>query len=187
VRGSPYKASFSEETQKQANKSIGPSLAKAAQGMVENLQNFTRETLAGCKLVDKDLSDVKVLLDVQDHETSVRVRSDEITLVLDQLQECLRILIPNQLAKESHQKQTNKLFDEWNVLKKTAKDTKKEIALPLKTASAANDHKIERLDQELKTFQQQMKKREFFKYDCGRENALLKLDGVFHEITVYED
>jgi hypothetical protein len=74
------------------------------------------------------------------------------------------------------------LFDEWNVLKKTAKDTKKEIALPLKTASAANEHKIERLDQELKTFQQQMKKREFFKYDCGRENALLKLDGVFNEI-----
>jgi hypothetical protein len=32
-----------------------------------------------------------------------------------------------------------------------------------------------------------MKKREFFKYDCGRENALLKLDGVFHEITVYEE
>jgi hypothetical protein len=62
----------------------------------------------------------------------------------------LRILIPNQLAKESHQKQTNKLLDEWNVLKKLARDTKKEIALPLKTASAANENKIERLDQELK-------------------------------------
>jgi hypothetical protein len=64
--------------------------------------NFTRETLAGVKLVDKDLSDVKVLLEVQDHETAVRVRNDEITLTLDQLQENLRVLIPNQLAKESH-------------------------------------------------------------------------------------
>lgn len=154
VRGSPYKASFCEDTNKQANKTIGPSLAKAAQGMIEYLQGFIKDTTAGVKLVDKDfqkdLSDVKVLLDVQDHETAVRMKTDEITLVLDQLQESLRILIPNQLAKESHQKQTNKLLDEWNVLKKLARDTKKEIALPLKTASAANENKIERLDQELK-------------------------------------
>lgn len=102
VRGSPYKASFSEETNGKANVTIGPSLAKAAQGMIESLQGFMRETSAGVKLTDKDLTDVKVLLDVQDHETAVRQRSDEITLVLDQLQESLRVLIPNNLAKEVH-------------------------------------------------------------------------------------
>jgi hypothetical protein len=154
--------------------------------MIESLQGFMKETSAGVKLTDKDLTDVKVLLDVQDHETAVRLRSDEITLVLDQLQESLRVLIPNNLAKEVHQKQTNKLFDEWNTLKKTARETKKEIALPVRTAASANETKIEKLDTELKNFQQQMKKREFFKYDCGREQALLKLDGVFEEIRAYE-
>lgn len=79
------------------------------------------------------------------------------------------------------------MFDEWNTLKKTARETKKEIALPVKTAASANETKIEKLDTELKNFQQQMKKREFFKYDCGREQALTKLDGVFEEIRVYED
>jgi hypothetical protein len=39
--------------------------------------------LAGVRLVEKDLSDVKVLLDVQDHEIAVRQRNDEITLHLD--------------------------------------------------------------------------------------------------------
>lgn len=32
-----------------------------------------------------------------------------------------------------------------------------------------------------------MKKRDFYKYNCGREGALEKLDSVFEEIRQYED
>jgi hypothetical protein len=102
VRGSPYKASFIEDAAPNANKSIGPSLAKAAQGMIEGMQSFMKETIAGVKLGDKDLSDVKVLLQISDNEYAARARSDEITLTLDQLQESLKCLIPANLAKESH-------------------------------------------------------------------------------------
>jgi hypothetical protein len=51
----------------------------------------------------------------------------------------------------------------------------------MKTAAAANETKIEKLDSELKNFQQAMRKREFFKYNCGRVEALEKLEGVFDE------
>jgi hypothetical protein len=104
VRGSPYKASFIEDAAPKANTTIGASLAKAAQGMIESMQGFMKETIAGVKLGDKDLSDVKVLLEVSDHESAVIQRNAEITLTLDQLQESLRQLIPANLAKEMHQK-----------------------------------------------------------------------------------
>jgi hypothetical protein len=32
-----------------------------------------------------------------------------------------------------------------------------------------------------------MRKREFFKYNCGRIDALSKLEGVFDELKEYED
>jgi len=32
-----------------------------------------------------------------------------------------------------------------------------------------------------------MKKREFFQYKCGCKQALVKLDGVFGELKVFED
>jgi hypothetical protein len=104
VRGSPYKASFIEDAAPKANTTIGASLAKATQGMIESMQGFMKETIAGVKLGDKDLSDVKVLLEVSDHESAVIQRNAEITLTLDQLQESLRQLIPANLAKEMHQK-----------------------------------------------------------------------------------
>jgi dynein heavy chain len=85
VRGSPYKATFIEDAAPRSNVTIGPSLAKAAQGMIENMQGFMRESLAGVKLTDKDLTDVKTLLNVSNHEVAVRTRNDEITLILDQL------------------------------------------------------------------------------------------------------
>ena len=37
------------------------------------------------------------------------------------------------------------------------------------------------LEEDLKGFQQKMKKRDFYKYNCGREAALEKLDGVFED------
>lgn len=38
----------------------------------------------------------------------------------------------------------------------------------------------------MKTFTQDLKKRDFYKYECGRENALAKLDAVYSEIRDLE-
>lgn len=47
-------------------------------------------------------------------------------------------------------KQTKKLFDEWNTLKKTAKETKKEIAPKVDAESKRNSATISKHEEELK-------------------------------------
>jgi hypothetical protein len=83
VRGSPYCASFCEETPGKMNPLIGPSLNKYAIAQIEGLQNFMRETLEGVNITEKDLNDVRTLLNVKDHVEIVTTRNDEIMLQLD--------------------------------------------------------------------------------------------------------
>jgi hypothetical protein len=127
VRGSPYSAGFDEEVPAKTNITIGPSMQHNAKNLAELLVEFMAKTSEGCKISEKDLTDVRTLLDVKDNVETVTNRNDEIMLMLDQLQEILRLLLANNLAKESQQKQCNKLFEEWIQLKKLAKETAKEI------------------------------------------------------------
>jgi len=187
VRGSPYNASFIEETPGKMNALIGPALQKATISNIEMLQAFMRDTAEGVNVKEKDLTDVRTLLGIKANVEVVTIKNDEIMLQMDQLQEALRLLLANNLAKESHQKQCNKLYDEFIVLKKQAKDTGKEIKPLVNSEMQKNVNYINKLEEDLKGFQQQMKKRDFYKYQCGREAALEKLDGVFSEIHVYEE
>jgi len=50
-----------------------------------------------------------------------------------------------------------------------------------------NKVNIKKLEDDITLFTQEMKKREFFSYKCGTKTALEKLDGVFSELTVFED
>jgi hypothetical protein len=90
------------------------------------------------------------------------------------------------MAKESQIKATKKLFDDFSNLKKLAKDMKKEITPLVATETLKNTNAITKLEDDLKVYSQEMKKREFYKYDCGREMAAKKLDGVFVEINDFE-
>lgn len=83
-------------------------------------------------------------------------------------------------------KQCKKLFDDWTNLKKLAKDIKKEITPLVASETQKNNNQIAKLEEEMKTFTQDLKKRDFYKYDCGRENALAKLDAVYSEIKDLE-
>lgn len=93
-------------------------------------------------------------------------------LQLDQIEESLNFLAVEGKAKDSQIKQSKKLFDEWNMLKKLAKDTKKEITPIVASETQKNNVQIGKAEDELKLFISEMKKREFYKYDCGREAAL---------------
>jgi len=128
---------------------------------------------------------VRTLLGVKDCFDVCNTRNNEITLQLDQVQESLRLLLANALAKEKDQKQLGRLFEEWNQLKKNAKEVKKEVSPLVNTECQKNLTYVSKLEDDLKAFQQQMKKRDFYKYECGRTIALEKLDGVFDEIKVF--
>jgi len=91
------------------------------------------------------------------------------------------------MAKDSQIKQLAKLNKEWNDMKKISRETKKEIAPLVATENDTNTHLIKRLEEDITTFTQEMKKREFFQYKCGVTTALDKLNGVFGELTIFED
>jgi hypothetical protein len=77
-------------------------------------------------------------------------KNDEMILYLDCLDEALKMFQNNGIAKESQLKTIRKLFDEWNGLKKIARDTKKEIAVFVSNETEKNQVKIRKLEEELK-------------------------------------
>jgi chromosome segregation ATPase len=90
------------------------------------------------------------------------------------------------MAKDAQIKQTKKLFDEWTNLKKLAKDTKKEINPLVAQETVKNNNSITKLEEDLKAYMAEMKKRDFYKYDCGKEQAEEKLKAVFAEIADFQ-
>lgn len=103
-------------------------------------------------------------------------------LNLDQLDESLKFLQTNNISKDKEIKQTKKLFDEFNSLKKLAKDVKKEIAPLVDQESKKNSQKIAAHEESLKQYITAMKKRDFYRYDTGRDQALQSLTNVDGEI-----
>lgn len=145
-----------------------------------------KETVANANTKDKNLDDIKCLISVFDSVGSVMENQDSMMLQLDQLEETLNLLTSQNMGKESQVKQTKKLFDEWANLKKIAKDVKKEINPLVTQETGKNNNNITKLEEDLKAYFQEMKKRDFYKYDCGKEQAQEKLNGVFDEIAEFE-
>ena len=76
------------------------------------------------------------------------------------------------MVREREVKQSKKLFDEWAGVKKSAKDTKKEISGLVDNESKKNTAAVGKLDEELKGYIQAMKQRDIYRYDTGRDQAL---------------
>ena len=106
-------------------------------------------------------------------------------LNLDQLDETLKFLQENNISKDKEIKQTQKLFSDWNVLKKLAKDTKKEIAPIVDGESKKNAVEITKHEESLKQYVVAMKKRDFYRYDTGKEQSFVSLGNVDGEMTEF--
>lgn len=92
VRGSPYKASFSDKSAANHNILTGPAMQKYIQGGLENTHAFIADTAKGTSTKDKNIqADVKVLINVKESVESVQKRNDEIVLQLDCLDESLKM------------------------------------------------------------------------------------------------
>lgn len=64
---------------------------------------------------------------------------------------------------------------------------KKEITPLVVTETQKNTTAIGKLEEDLKAYFSELKKRDFYKYDCGAEQATQKLDDVFGEIDQFEE
>ena len=186
VRGSPYTATFVSGLKADMNTLAGPALPKYVIKSIENCQSWMKETQAQCNTKDKDLDVITELIKVVDSVGDVMSNQDAMMLKLDQLEETLNCLQGMNMAKDAQFKQTKKLFDEFTNLKKLAKDTKKEINPLVAQETVKNNNSITKLEEELKAYMAEMKKRDFYKYDCGKEQAEEKLRAVFGEIADFQ-
>jgi len=81
----------------------------------------------------------------------------------------------------------NKLSGTWTNIKKQGKEVSKTIKPLVIQENDINNHNIKKLEEDITTFTQEMKKREFFQYSCGATVAIAKLDGVYGELKIFED
>jgi len=83
LRGSPYSASFSENTPATANSMSGPTMPKYVTRVIEQSQGWMKESSGSANTKDKDLTDIKQLISVVDAVNQVNEQSDQIMLSLD--------------------------------------------------------------------------------------------------------
>ena len=185
INGSPYQASFSASADPKNNHLTGPALVKNAQKKIEQLQSFIKETQQGATIKDKDLSDVKTLISVKANVETVYQQNDKTALILDQLSESLTFLQSHGISKDKEMKNTSKLRNDWTSLKKLSKDVKKEIAPLCDAESKRNMAVINRHEEDLKQYIAAMKKRDFYRYDTGRDTSLQSLQNVGAEINSF--
>jgi len=185
--GAVYKAAFVNKAKVTDNTMHGGAMDKYIKRELDRVAHHMADSKKELVTKDKDLKDVKVLLNVKEQVERTQNDADKITHELDQLDESLKLFVEKKQAKDSQLKALAKLNKEWVDLKKIAKDTKKEIAPLVDQEMDKNNLLIKKLEEEITQFTQEMKKREFFQYKCGTVVALEKLNGVFDELAVFEE
>jgi hypothetical protein len=154
---------------------------------LEGINQFIIDTTKGSNLKDKNIdADVKVLIGVKENVESVFRRNDEIILELDSLDEALNMLNTHGLAKEAQIKMLKKLLEDWNILKKLAKAIKSDISNNVNIETEKNANQIKRLEDELRVFTNESKKRDYYQYKAGVSSAHKSLDSIDIEIVKYE-
>ena len=97
---------------------------------------------------------------------------------LDQLDESIKLLEKCNSIKDEHKHETQKLFDEWNRLKKLTKDAKKTITPLIENESKTVPTVILKLDEELAGFSLSMRKKNYYTYASGVDRAKAELESA---------
>lgn len=84
-------------------------------------------------------------------------------------------------------KQIKKLFDEWGGLQKLAKDIKKEISPLVANEMEKTTNMIKKFEDDLKVFIAELKKRDFYFYKTGVDEAIKKLSLISEEIKIFDE
>ena len=186
VRGSPYTVNFSKNIEAENNSVKGPSMLKLVQKQVEQIKNFIQDTTEGVRVNNKDLKDPKTLIEVKGMVEVVKNQASAITLKFDQLDESIKLLEKINSKSDELKKEAEKLFDEWNGLKKLAKDVKKEISPQLDKESTPVSNSSTNVYEELSGFNKSMEKKKYYQYDSGYNIAMADLEATKQEITEFQ-
>lgn len=79
------------------------------------------------------------------------------------------------------------MFDEWGGLQKLAKEIKKEISPLVANENEKTTNMIKRFEDDLKVFNGELKKRDFYFFKTGVTEAKKKLGSILDEIQIFEE
>ena len=106
----------------------------------------------------------------------VRKEASTITLKLDQLDESITLLEKCNSMQDEHKNVIERLFDEWNWLKKLAKDANETITLMFDNKFKTVPATVLKLDEELAVFNQSMRTKNYHTYASGVDRAKAELE-----------
>ncbi|CAG9313552.1 unnamed protein product [Blepharisma stoltei] len=176
IRGSPFHPYFKSGVSNKNNDPLGPAMNNFIHGTLSELEEFINLTQDGINIKHKHLGDdVKQLLKVKKHIEDVEERGDEVILKMDELDEALQMFEKNDHPKDSESKKLKKLTENWVGLQKKAKEVKKDIAPMVATEADKCKQQIKNFEEELKVYFNNVKKKDFQKYETGVYNALKSL------------
>lgn len=104
---------------------------------------------------------------------------------LDCVDEAIKLMQAHGISKDSQVKAIRKCFDGWAGLKRHAKETKKDIASAVENEKEKTCQITKKLEEDLRTYTNELKKRSLYHYKTGPEESLRSLSDVESEIAVF--
>ena len=189
IRGSPFlKVKLTKKAPVKNTDIAGPGISSYITHTLNDIEKFINETKNVINIKNKNINeDVYSLLKVKEGLNSVTERKDETILALDTLEELLRSLEEkHEVHRDSDLKKTLKLIEEWKNLEKLANNVEKEIAGPLKNEGEKCKEQLVKFEEELKQYDQGIRKESFYIYKTGIDGAFKRLDEVKVQIEDFD-
>ncbi len=89
--------------------------------------------------------------------------------------------------KDAQVKQSKKLVDEFNNLKKLAKDIRKEITPLVQNEKDKTMNMIRKFEDDLKIYTNELKKRDFYQYKTGVAESKGRLALISDELKIFDE
>jgi dynein heavy chain len=186
IRGSPFKASFTQAAKNRANDYSGPLVTSWISSTMKGLEEFYQSTNSGHSAKLKD-GDVKSLIKVMNHIQDMYEQEDSLILRQDEVFEMMTYLDKEEkLPSEKQMKQLKKIGQNINTLKSDIASKEKEIASSVQKESELYKKKISQFEAELKSFQGGLKKEAYFFYKSGLELAMNRIQGVTADLDRHD-
>ena len=188
IRGSPFtKVKFSKKANPKNVDIAGPGIAHYITHTLTDIDKFIAETKNTINIKNKNVGeDVFALLSVKKGLNSGGERKENVVLALDTLEQLIKALEKYEVHRDSDLKKTSKLIDEWKNFERLSNSVEKEIANNLKNEGEKCKEKLVKFEEELKQYDQGVRKESFYIYKTGVDGAFKRLDEVKVQIGDFD-
>ena len=175
IRGSPFTASFEAGVDTDANRMEGGVVTDALRKGLMDMNKFMRATETGMKAKVSE-ENVQTLLSVMEHLHNVGTRKEEIDLLLDTAKMTIDYLTKDGVNMARQSDQLTAISGSWQGVQEAVAPTKARILPLVKTHGGNTQGEIAAFEADIVAYQEEFKKREFWDFATGPDNARRAID-----------